>query len=360
MPAIEVQGNFNVDKVYGLQDDESQLYRIASAQVFPSENGVDGEGGLDKLKSFTEEAARKGADVIVFPEYFLTGSTHDIWRAVRKNSQDKEPDKDPGHFLAVISSVAKENDIDIVAGTVVELGSHHVPHRSDTESDDAAGSRRGHNDKLFNTCYYVERTGKVVGRYTKKNLWHPEKSVLSPGHELLHEIPTTFDITTKRGAKLKAGLRICWDLGFPESFREMFDIGKDGQNFTGPDVVFAPTCWYTTDAGQKGLRWNLESEALLLDSICMTRAIENECILAMTNVAGPLTSSKSPQEWTEDDAIAVGRTSVCAPFVGCVGRIESGNEKLLLSCVDLRVLEDARSIYRCRQDIKQALCGDGK
>jgi len=47
----------------------------------------------------------------------------------------------------------------------------------------------------------------------------------------------------------------------------MFDVGKDGKSFSGPDVVFAPTCWYATDAGQKGLRWNKDSEAMLLDSM---------------------------------------------------------------------------------------------
>jgi predicted amidohydrolase len=93
---------------------------------------------------------------------------------------------------------------------------------------------------------------------------------------------------------------------------------------------------------------------------CLTRAIENECIVAMTNVAGPTSSSKPVHEWTADDAIAVGRSCVCAPFVGCVGKLESGNEGLLLSCVDLRVLEDARKVYRCRQDIKQALCAEAK
>jgi hypothetical protein len=76
----------------------------------------------------------------------------------------------------------------------------------------------------------------------------------------------------------------------------------------------------------------------------------------MTNVAGPTTSNLPPHEWSEDDAIAVGRSCVCAPFVNCVGKVESGDETLLLSCIDLRVLEDARQVYRCREDIKQALC----
>lgn len=62
-----------------------------------------------------------------------------------------------------MSGIAKENDIDIVAGTVVELGLHHVPHRTDEKN-----GKEGHNDKLFNTAYYVDRTGKVTGRYTKR------------------------------------------------------------------------------------------------------------------------------------------------------------------------------------------------
>ena len=58
-----------------------------------------------------------------------------------------------------------------------------------------------------------------------------------------------------------------WDLAFPESFRAMFEEDEDAQTLTGPDVVFAPICWYATDAGHKGLRWNQDSEGALLDSL---------------------------------------------------------------------------------------------
>lgn len=75
----------------------------------------------------------------------------------------------------------------------------------------------------------------------------------------------------------------------------------------------------------------------------------------MTNVAGNAGPSSPAHQWSEDDTVAVGRSCVCAPFVGSVGRIEDGQEQLLLACVDLRVLDDAREVYRCRQDIKQAV-----
>lgn len=75
----------------------------------------------------------------------------------------------------------------------------------------------------------------------------------------------------------------------------------------------------------------------------------------MTNIAGPpYPPNKDPNSLSEEDAIGVGRTCVCAPFAGCVGRIESGDETLLLAALDLRILQDARDIYRVRHDLRNA------
>lgn len=53
----------------------------------------------------------------------------------------------------------------------------------------------------------------------------------------------------------------------------MFDLpaGQPSREnlLMGPDIVFAPTCWYATDAGKMGLRWNRDGEAALLDSMCV-------------------------------------------------------------------------------------------
>jgi predicted amidohydrolase len=75
----------------------------------------------------------------------------------------------------------------------------------------------------------------------------------------------------------------------------------------------------------------------------------------MTNIAGPpYPPDKHPDSLSEEDAIGVGRTCICAPFSGCVGRVESGDEALLLAALDLRVLQDARDIYRVRYDLRNA------
>jgi hypothetical protein len=62
MSSIQVQGSFELPTVEGVNEDASQQYKIACAQVLPSENGVNGKGGLDKLESYAKEAASKGAD----------------------------------------------------------------------------------------------------------------------------------------------------------------------------------------------------------------------------------------------------------------------------------------------------------
>jgi predicted amidohydrolase len=170
--SIRIQGNFDLPSVSGLEPDQQFEYRIACAQVLPSENGVKGKGGLDKLEEYAKEAAKREADVVVFPEYFLTGATHDSWHGVRDSIKDAprspiDPNDDPEHFLSLIGEIAKNNDIDIVAGTVVELGSHHVPHRNEESTDDDEIDEE-HDKKLFNTVYYINRSGEIAGRYTKR------------------------------------------------------------------------------------------------------------------------------------------------------------------------------------------------
>lgn len=59
---INVQGTLDLPSVTGISPDESSIYRIACAQVLPSENGITGKGGLDKLEAYTKEAAKRGAD----------------------------------------------------------------------------------------------------------------------------------------------------------------------------------------------------------------------------------------------------------------------------------------------------------
>lgn len=77
----------------------------------------------------------------------------------------------------------------------------------------------------------------------------------------------------------------------------------------------------------------------------------------MCNVAGPswpAEAAAAGDPSAEPEAVGVGRTSVSAPFLGSVARVEDEQEALLFAAVDLRVLPDASAVYRCRADLLES------
>lgn len=77
----------------------------------------------------------------------------------------------------------------------------------------------------------------------------------------------------------KVGMLICWDLAFPEAFREM--IAK------GAKLIIIPTFWTLSDCSTAGLAINPVAEALFLDSMLTARCFENTC-----GKTGPLILSR--------------------------------------------------------------------
>ena len=131
-------------------------------------------------------------------------------------------------------------------GTLVEYHSE-----ADPDSD----------DRLLNVAYFIDAQGAVVGKYVKKNLWGPEREHLTGSGRDVHEV---FD--TPVG---KVGLLICWDLAFPEAFRELIAQGAK--------MIIVPTFWTLKDCNEAGLKLNPSAEALFLDSVLTARAFENTC-----------------------------------------------------------------------------------
>jgi len=137
------------------------------------------EFNLKKAEKFIKKASFLKAQIVVFPEDFVTDPI------VGKRQYADSTNKYGNHF----QYLARKYSIDIVPGSIIE--------------EDKLG--------LHNTTYYIDSGGEVKSRYRKVNLWHPERSYITPGLE----VPV---FKTKFG---KVGLIICWDLIFPEIFRKM-------------------------------------------------------------------------------------------------------------------------------------------
>lgn len=316
-------------------EDERMRIHVALAQVQPNEaahgNVYD---VLPRMKQLLCSASELGADVVVFPEYFLTGSSHEAWR--QSHTHDPlDSFSDVPVWLEDIRCMARE------FGTAIVTGSAVLRHANERASP------------LYNTTYFLDARGDIKGAYTKRNLWHAERAVLTPATDVSHpkdEYPPVFMFETRRGLRVRVSMLMCWDLMFPESFRRLFvPPGCDQQlseldrpnEWTGPDIVFTPTCWYADDSGTEAQVWNKDCEAACLDAICVARAMENECFVCMCNAAG--SSNTSPR--------GLGRTSVNAPLLGCSARVSHAHEAWLLQTLQMPVLSTARRTFKIRQDI---------
>lgn len=202
--------------------------KIAIAQMEITQGDV--SANIARIGRFIKKAKSKRADVIVFPEYCLTGSVRD-----RPDLIDSK-----GAYRKIFSKLARTNKIDIVSGSFIER----------------AGG------KPYNTSCYFERGGKLLGMYRKINLWHSERGRISRGTR-------TAVFGTRFG---KAGIAICWDLSDPLIFRKMAKAGAR--------IIYVPSFWSTEGVS------NVVIERRNIDSLCYARALETEAAIIYANPAG--------------------------------------------------------------------------
>ncbi len=249
---------------------------------------------LKKAERFIQQAATQ-ADIIVFPEDFVTGPLNGDVRMADYT----------GSYVQHFQQLARKYALDIVPGSIIE--------------------GRGDDGRLYNTTYYIDRRGEIKGRYCKVNLWHPEREYITPGKEF-----SVFD--TDYG---KVGLIICWDLIFPEAFRAMLRGGVE--------FVFCPSYWCFEDAGV-GLKHDLNAEVKLVDALCTVRAFENEVVVVYANAAG---SETSPDRYER----SIGRSQIAVPFKGTVRMLDHTREEMFVQTVDTDLLKDAEVAYAIRRDL---------
>jgi len=113
----------------------------------------------------------------------------------------------------------------------------------------ALGSIRKENNKHFNTMHIINSNGSIMGNYDKRALWGYDKDNFESGSDLgIYEIDG-----------IKMGFRICFEVRFPEYFRELFKAGVE-------------LCFV-------GLWDNFETDSIqrynIIKSHLVTRAVEN-------------------------------------------------------------------------------------
>ncbi|KAK4654940.1 hypothetical protein QC762_406110 [Podospora pseudocomata] len=250
------------------------IYKIALIQFQPKD--VSPSENFSLSASYIRKAASQGAQLAVLPEYHLTSwcpSHPDFLSSCVESCS----------YLSQYQSLAKELKIDIVPGTICEV--HPSLSAEEVTATSSTGKDEERRVEVRNMAYFISGlTGEVVGRYQKRNLWHPEREHLTAwgkegGRHRGFDIP---GLTFPDGTPVRGGMLICWDMVFPEGFREL--IGD------GVELVVIPSFWLVTedfgegDEGEKERARRGEEE--FLRGVVVTRAFENTAAVVFVNAGG--------------------------------------------------------------------------
>ena len=185
-----------------------------------------------KLLSFLKETMKNSPDIICLFELFLAwGNDFDNIKLCLEDIKDYQ-------------NFAKNNNVNIILGS--------IPLKSSS------------NNKMTNTSFVINRNGDIVGQYNKKYMYTYNGENFKV-NETDDTIPGTklgiFEIDD-----IKIGVGICFDLRFPEYFRELTKAGAE--------VIFLPS-HFRENTGKNA--WNILPEA---------RAIENQVFFCACNQTG--------------------------------------------------------------------------
>ncbi|KAJ6006757.1 hypothetical protein N7451_004701 [Penicillium sp. IBT 35674x] len=266
------------------------------------------EDNFARAAKFIREAAAQGCQLAVLPEFHLTN-----W--IPTDPRFASLCEDWENYLNRYQSLAKECDICIVPGSMVRPIS---PSKSTTESDQKTAG-----PNLENATFFISNTGEILGTYVKKNLWRGAERIYLRPSSAPHEV-----IQTPLGP---VGLLICWDLAFPEAWRELTSAGAK--------IIIVPTMWMRNGASEAGGAQNPSASFLFVDSILTARTFEHTCAVVFANAGGP------------PGKAYCGLSQINIPYAGPLVRLGTSTEGMAVATLDLAVMEDAEKNYGIRADM---------
>jgi len=252
--------------------------RVAAVQM-TSTDALD--LNLERARYWIGQAAAAGAGLVALPENFCCMR--------REGSRNPATGPLDGKILAFLQETARELRVVIAGGTLPEA-----------TPDEA---------RAYNTSVVVDEQGELCGVYRKIHLFDidlpdarlQESKAICPGSEIV--------VTPTSAGTL--GLSVCYDVRFPELYRELVSRGAE--------ILLVPSA-FTVPTGSD--HW----EVLL-----RARAIENQCFV----VAAAQYGTHSPERRS------YGRSMIIDPWGLVLARAADG-EGLALAEIDLERLASIR------------------
>ncbi len=265
-------------------------FKLAVVQI---RTETDMEQTLVKAERMVAEAAQGGAKLVVLPEMWSCPYSKKYFHAVA--------DSDNGASREAMSRWAGDNGIILVGGSVPEKC----------------------GDKLYNTCYVFDESGRQIARHRKIHLFDvdikggmrfKESNSFAPGEDI-----TVFDTSLGR-----MGVEICFDIRFPELCRAMAKRGAE--------IILCPAQFNMTTGPR---HWELSVRA---------RAMDNELFFVGASAA----------RYEGFDYECWGHSTVADPF-GMVTASCDEKEQILFCDIDLNEVDSVReqlpTFLHLREDV---------
>ncbi|KTD39283.1 nitrilase [Legionella nautarum] len=244
------------------------------------------KSNLKKVEDFFIDAKGKQADLLVLPENFaFMGMKENDKLAIAENYGE-------GEIQDRVRQLAKRYDLWAIAGTL---------------------SIKAPNKKVKSSCLVFDNNGLCAARYDKIHLFdvrvseqeaHQESATVDRGDELVV-------VDTPVG---KVGLSVCYDLRFPELYRQLVQRGAE--------LLSIPSA-FTAVTGVA--HW----EVLL-----RARAIENLSYVVASNQGGQ----------HENGRQTYGHSMIIEPWGKVVAQQETG-EGIITADIDLQRLQQLRQQF---------------
>ncbi len=268
-------------------------YRVAVVQMV---SGGDLSVNLDSAAQLISQAKYQGAELVLLPEVFavLEGGPMRPFG----EQQGSGPIQD---FLA---RQAQVNQLILVGGTVPLITRPQKTADSDAQVIE--------DDRVRSACLVYNKAGEMIARYDKMHLFdvsvndaqanYSESRSYEPGDEIVC-------VDSELG---RLGLSVCYDLRFPEFYRELFRLGAE--------IITVPAA-FTKVTGEA--HW----EVLL-----RARAIENQCYVVAAGQGGK--HNERRQTW--------GHSMIIDPWGVILDQISTG-VGIAVADVDLSKVKNVRS-----------------
>lgn len=233
---------------------------------------------FDNLQTILEPYRGKRIDFIILPEVWSIG-----WYCQNFAKEAEILESSPS--IDVLKDIAITYKTNVIGGSII------------LKKD----------NKYTNTCPVISRKGKIVTTYDKMHLFSHK------GSEENKYITTGSELKILNYNGLKIGLTICYDIRFPEIYREYSKHGVQ--------IFVNMAAW----SNKKPEHWEIMHRA---------RAIENQCYMLTVDQTGKIT----------DKEYNLGNSMIINPWGDIEASLQS-QEDCLLYEVDTAKVEELRENF---------------